>query len=160
MQQLGIYEQLITQLINSQLDRDHFYVGERELTNAEATVWLSRFLTHILEFAIGAVPSGEDQLQKQIELSNQLILWFKDQVGDDGFFEDNLLHSQGKILTALYDLGNPVAAERNLNIYLYVNVLIYLNFFLCLLSPSWFDGQFYLLSNPVQPLLEINCKPN
>ncbi|MBF8999026.1 DUF3427 domain-containing protein [Vibrio nitrifigilis] len=111
MQQLGIYEQLITQLIDSQLDRDHFYVGERELTSAEATVWLSRFLTHILEFAIGAVPSGEDQLQKQIELSNQLILWFKDQVADDGFFEDNLIQSQGKILTALYDLENPVAAE-------------------------------------------------
>ena len=87
MQQLGIYEQLITQLIDSQLDRDHFYVGERELTSAEATVWLSRFLTHILEFAIGAVPSGEGQLQKQIELSNQLILWFKDQVANDSFFE-------------------------------------------------------------------------
>lgn len=111
MQQIGIYEQLITQLIDSRLDREHFYVGERELTSAEATVWLSRFLTHILEFAIGAVPSGDDQLQKQIDLSNQLILWFKDQVADDGFFEENLIHSQGKILTALYDLDNPVAAD-------------------------------------------------
>jgi hypothetical protein len=31
MQQIGIYEQLITQLIDSRIDRQRFYVGEREL---------------------------------------------------------------------------------------------------------------------------------
>jgi hypothetical protein len=33
MQQVGIYEQLITQFIASRLDRDRFYVGERELNS-------------------------------------------------------------------------------------------------------------------------------
>ncbi|MFM2482803.1 hypothetical protein [Celerinatantimonas sp. YJH-8] len=36
MQQIGIYEQLITQLIDSRLDQEHFYVGERELISSEA----------------------------------------------------------------------------------------------------------------------------
>ncbi len=111
MQQTGIYEQLITKLIESRLDRDKFYVGERQLNSAEASVWLSRFLSNILEFAIEAVPSGDDRLQEQIELSNQLLMWLKSQISDEGFLEENLLDSQGKILTALYELENPVAAN-------------------------------------------------
>ncbi|WP_407332307.1 DUF3427 domain-containing protein [Enterovibrio sp. 27052020O] len=111
MKQSGIYEQLITQLINSRLDRDRFYVGERELNVNEASVWLSRFLTHILDYAIGSVPSGDDQLQKQIELSNDLLMWLRDQIQDKEFIEENLLDSQGKILTALYELENPISAN-------------------------------------------------
>lgn len=111
MQQTGIYEQLITKLIQSRLDRERFYVGERQLSSTEASVWLSRFLSNILEFAIESVPSGEDRLQEQIELSNQLLMWLKGQIQDNGFLEENLLDSQGKILTALYELENPVAAN-------------------------------------------------
>lgn len=111
MQQVGIYEQLITQLIESKIDRKRFYVGERELNNSEASIWLTRFLSHILEYAIESIPACDDRLQKQINLSNQLLLWLKVQIQDKDFIEDNLLLSQGKILTALYDLENPISAD-------------------------------------------------
>jgi superfamily II DNA or RNA helicase len=111
MQQVGIYEQLITQLIASRIDRQRFYVGERELNSSEASRWLSRFLSHILEYAIESVPTGDDRLQQQIALSNQLLLWLKQQIQDKDFIEDNLLASQGKILTALYELENPISAD-------------------------------------------------
>jgi len=111
MQQSGIYEQLITQLVEKRLDRERFYVGERTLSSSEASVWLSRFLSNILEYAIGSVPTGNDQLQQQIALSNELLLWLKERLQDDGLIEENLLNSQGKILTALYELENPVAAN-------------------------------------------------
>ncbi|MBD1390134.1 DUF3427 domain-containing protein [Neiella sp. HB171785] len=111
MQQVGIYEQLITQLIESRIDRSRFYVGERELNSSEASVWLSRFLSHMLEYAIESVPTGDDRLQQQIALSNQLLLWLKTQIQDKDFIEDNLLASQGKILTALYELENPVSSD-------------------------------------------------
>ncbi len=111
MQQVGIYEQLITQLIESRIDRERFYVGERELNSSEASIWLSRFLSHIIEYAIESVPSSDDRLQQQIALSNQLLLWLKTQIQDNDFIEDNLLASQGKILTALYELKNPVSAD-------------------------------------------------
>ncbi|MGR5176869.1 DUF3427 domain-containing protein [Vibrio mediterranei] len=111
MRQVGIYEQLVTQLIDSRIDRERFYVGERELNSSEASSWLSRFLAHILEYAIGAVPVSDDRLQHQIALSNQLLLWLKEQIQDKDFIEDNLLVSQGKILTALYELENPVSAD-------------------------------------------------
>ena len=111
MQQIGIYEQLITQLVASRLNRDTFYVGERTLEAAEASVWLSRFLSGILQHAVGLIPNDDNRLEKQIELANQLLLWLKAQLNDDDFFDENLLDSQGKILTALYQLENPVAAD-------------------------------------------------
>ena len=111
MQQCGIYEQLITQLLASRLDRDRFYVGERQLDPSEAAIWLSRFLSRILEYAVGSVAAGYDQLQRQIELANQLLLWLKDHIQDPGFVEENLINSQGNILTALYALDNPLSAN-------------------------------------------------
>ncbi|MGL5410275.1 MAG: hypothetical protein ACRDAP_16455 [Shewanella sp.] len=38
MEQLGIYEKLMTQLIEQRLDKDIFFVGERKLEVAEASV--------------------------------------------------------------------------------------------------------------------------
>lgn len=111
MQQVGLYEQLITKLIASRIDRERFYVGEREISSDEASIWLSRFLAHILEYAIEAVPASEDRLQQQILLANQLLLWLKTQIQSNDFLEDNLIVSQGKILTALYELENPVSVD-------------------------------------------------
>lgn len=106
MQQLGIYEQLITQLISSRLDRNRFYIGEREIDAADATVRLSRFLSQIIEYAIALIPSGENQLSQQISLCNELILWLKHKFTADDFFSENLLDTQGRILTAVYELNN------------------------------------------------------
>lgn len=114
MQQIGLYEQLITQLLSSRLDRKRFYIGERVLESAEAAGWLSRFLTRILAFAIDTIPvdAGEERLPRQIDLANRLLCWLQQQITkDDGFFSDNLLDSKGQILTALYELNNPIAAD-------------------------------------------------
>lgn len=111
MNHTGIYEQLITNLISSRLDKDKFYIGERELGKDEAAVWLSKFLNRVVEHTINSIPGGDDQLQRQIDLSNQLILWLKDKLQGDDFFDENLLEGQGKILTALYEIENPVAAD-------------------------------------------------
>lgn len=111
MHQVGLYEKLITQLVEQRLDHKRFYVGERVLSTNEASIWLSRFLSNILEFAIASIPFGDNQLQAQIELSNQLLLWLKARISDDGLIDENLLSSQGKILTSLYELENPVATD-------------------------------------------------
>ena len=44
MDQCGIYEQLITQIIDRNINREIYYVGERQLDPAEASKWLSHFL--------------------------------------------------------------------------------------------------------------------
>mgnify|MGYP003584217350 CR=1 FL=1 len=65
MQQLGLYETLITQLIASNLDERKFYIGQRRLDKTEAATFLSRFLASILEYAVNTIPGGDDQLQNQ-----------------------------------------------------------------------------------------------
>lgn len=111
MHQLGIYEQLITQLVQANLDRERFYIDERQLSTSEAADWFSRFLTKIFAYAINAIPSGDNQLQQQIDLANNLLLWLKQQIQHDDLFEENLIDSQGKILRAIYSFENPVAAD-------------------------------------------------
>lgn len=111
MQPTGIYEQLITELINQNLRHDVFYVGERELSSEEASVWLSRFLSNVLHYALESLPAGSERLQEQINLANQLLFWLKEKLHDDEIVQENLLDSQGRILTALYQLENPVAAN-------------------------------------------------
>ena len=111
MNQAGIYEQLITQLVEQNLDRETFYVGERSLENGEATSWLSRFLTRIIDIAMDSVPNGENRILEQINLANSVIEWLSDNIGDKELITDNLIDTQGKILTALLDKQNPVASS-------------------------------------------------
>lgn len=111
MNQTGIYEQLITQLVEQNLDRDTFHIGERSLESAEAATWLSRFLTRIIEIAMDSVPNGDKRIQEQISLANTIVQWLSTHIKDEALISENLLDSQGKILTALFDKVNPIAAD-------------------------------------------------
>ena len=111
MNQTGIYEQLITQLVEQKLDRETFYVGERSLESGEAATWLSRFLTQIIEIAMDTIPNGETRVVEQITLANKIIKWLSENIGDKELVTENLIDSQGKILTALLDKQNPISSD-------------------------------------------------
>jgi len=111
MKQTGIYEQLITQLVEQNLDRESFYVGERLLEAGEAATWLSRFLTRIIEIAMDSVPNGDSRIHNQISLANTIVKWLSKHIKDEELISENLLDSQGKILTALFDKTNPIAVD-------------------------------------------------
>jgi len=111
MNQTGIYEQLITQLVEQNLDRESFFVGERSLEAAEAATWLSRFLTRIIEIAMDSVPNSDSRIQEQIGLANTIVQWLSTHIKDAELISENLLDSQGTILTALFDKTNPIAAD-------------------------------------------------
>ena len=111
MNQTGIFEQLITQLVEHSLDRESFFVGERALEAAEAATWLSRFLTRIIEIAMDSVPNSDNRIQEQIDLANTIVQWLSTHIKDAELISENLLDSQGKILTALFDKTNPIAAD-------------------------------------------------
>jgi len=111
MNQTGIYEQLITQLVEQSLDRESFHVGERALEAAEAATWLSRFLNRIIEIAMDSVPGGDNRINEQISLANTIVQWLSKHIRDEELISENLIDSQGKILTALFDKANPIAAD-------------------------------------------------
>jgi superfamily II DNA or RNA helicase len=111
MNQIGIYEQLITQVIENKIDKEKFYVGDRQLDTSEAAIWLSRFIAKVIAYVIDSIPSGDNRLHEQIILANKLIFWLKDQINDPDFFDENLIESKGRILTAIFDKKNPIAAD-------------------------------------------------
>jgi superfamily II DNA or RNA helicase len=111
MNQTGIYEQLITQLVEQNLDREKFHVGERQLEANEAATWLSRFLTRLIELTMDSVPQSTHRISEQISLANTIIRWLSEHLHDTEIISENLLDSQGKILTALFNKTNAIAAD-------------------------------------------------
>ena len=111
MNTTGIYEQLITQLVEQNLDRETFHVGERSLEVGEAATWLSRFLTRLIEIAMDSVPNGDSRIHDQINLANNIVQWLSTHIKDEALISQNLIDSQGKILTALFDKSNPISAD-------------------------------------------------
>lgn len=108
----GIYESLITRLLHDKLSdiETVYHIERKTLESAEAAVYLSRFLTHVLYTALESLPNSDDRVLKQIEMSNALVKWLADYLLNADL-SDNILHSQGQILSALFETQNPIAAD-------------------------------------------------
>ena len=108
----GIYESLITRLLHDKLSdlETTYHIERQQLDSAEAAEYLSRFLSHVLYSAFELLPSNEDRIFKQIDLSNALIKWLADYLNNTDLSE-NILYSQGQILLALFETQNPIAAD-------------------------------------------------
>lgn len=103
MIQQGIYEQLINKLVSSKLkeiDRNIFYVKENTIDKAEASRFLAQYLIQIIKYALNLI-SGEESIEKQIELSNKIIQLLRNEL-DNEDFEEDLIVTEAKILTAIF----------------------------------------------------------
>ncbi len=58
-----------------------------------------------------SVPNGESRIHDQINLANTIVQWLSTHIKDEQLISENLIDSQGKILTALFDKANPIAAD-------------------------------------------------
>ena len=102
MTQTGLYEQLINKLVSSklnELDRNTFFIKESPIDKSEASRVLSQYLIEIIRLALNLI-TGEDSIEKQIELSNNIIKLLRDELNEEEFEED-LIETQAKILTAI-----------------------------------------------------------
>jgi hypothetical protein len=109
----GIYESLITELLQEKLKQyknDDYYIGKQKLDSAESANYLSQFLSHILHTALESLPNSDDRITKQIDLSNDLIKWLVNYLKDTDLSE-NIIDSQGQILSALFSKQDPVSAN-------------------------------------------------
>ncbi len=103
MFQFGIYEQLINSLISNklnQLDTNKFYLKTIQLDKNEASTVLTQYLSKILNLGLNLI-SGEDSIEKQINLINKIILLLKDEIEKQDF-EQNLLDTNISILKAVF----------------------------------------------------------
>jgi len=114
MSTAGIYEELITQLLKSKLEKysksESFFIESQALEPSDAALYLSRFLQNILHIILETYPKGQDKVIQQIELSNKLIYWLRDYLKDEDITE-NLIYAKGHLLKALYSTQNPVAND-------------------------------------------------
>ena len=107
MFELGLYEQLINKFFSfklSTLDKDKFYVKETELDKEEAAQYLSRYLSTVIQTALNILPK-ESNIERQIDLSNKIIHLIKTELNDEDF-EENLIETSGRILTAVFSRLN------------------------------------------------------
>ncbi len=103
MQQIGLYEQLINKIILSkinELDRDKFYIKKTEIDKIEAARILSQYLVEVINVALNLI-SGDDSVEKQIELSNKIISLIRTELNDEEFDYD-LIATEAKILSAVF----------------------------------------------------------
>ncbi|MBF0408887.1 MAG: DUF3427 domain-containing protein [Candidatus Riflebacteria bacterium] len=117
MVKAGIYETLITNLLQKRLTEleGSYYVAKQKLDAAEAAEYLTHFLSKILLIAFDFLPNSDDRLLKQISLSNALLEWLANYL-NNATFSENLLASQGEMLTALFDKHNPISANLKAHI--------------------------------------------
>ncbi|WP_227006296.1 DEAD/DEAH box helicase family protein [Rufibacter latericius] len=103
MTPVGLYEQLITKMVASklnELDRNEFHIKETTLDKSEAGRVLSQYLSGVIKHALNLI-SGEERIEKQIELSNKVITLLQNELQEEEFEED-LIHTEAKILSAVF----------------------------------------------------------
>ncbi|NLU38100.1 MAG: DUF3427 domain-containing protein [Bacteroidales bacterium] len=103
MLQEGLYEQLISKIVQSKLnalDRKTFYIKESEIDKNEAARVFSQYLSEIIRFGLNQI-SGDNSIEKQIELSNKIIFLLKTELNDEEFDQD-LIETEAKILSAIF----------------------------------------------------------
>lgn len=108
MTQQGLYEQLVNKLILSKLnnlDKNTFYIKESPIDKKEASKVLSQYLTDVIQFALNLI-TGDDSLEKQIKLSNKIIHLISTEL-KDADFEEDLIATEAKILTAIFSKLDP-----------------------------------------------------
>jgi len=106
--QQGLYEKLITQLIASKLetlDQEAFFVKETIVEKSEAAKILSHFLNEVINRGLGTI-SGDNPVEKQIDISNKIIRLLRDELEETDFDED-LITLNGRILNAVFSKIDP-----------------------------------------------------
>jgi len=103
MHNTGIYEQLINKLVSKKLealDTNKFYYKKSDIEKSEASTILSQYLAKIINFALNQI-SGEDSLEKQIKLTNEIIILLKKEL-DNKDFLNNILSNDTSVLKAIF----------------------------------------------------------
>ena len=99
----GLYEELVTKLIKfklNELDQETFQIKTTSIDKAEAAQLLSEHIGKTIRYAFTLI-KGDNMLENQIEISNKIILFLKDELKKEEF-KDDLIETEGKILKAVF----------------------------------------------------------
>lgn len=114
---LGIYEELVTKLVKSKinaLEKNSYQIKKMDIDKEEASDILSKHLSNSIKFALSLIKS-DNILEKQIEVSNKIILFLKDELKKEEF-NDDLIETEGKILKAIFKKTNAHFSDLDLHL--------------------------------------------
>ncbi len=115
--QEGIYEQLITRLVRSNinsLDQEHFYLNEANIDKEEASLILSKHLSYSIKRALELI-KGDTKLKTQIKIANTIIKILRDEL-EDVDFNNDLIETEGNILKAVFSKIDNHYADLDLKL--------------------------------------------
>lgn len=113
----GIYEELVTQLVSQKLegiDKELFFVNKSVLDKEEASSILAKHLSQTIKNALNYV-KGENQIERQIDIANKIILFLKDELKKEEFNND-LIIIEGEILKAVFTKIDAHFSDFNLHL--------------------------------------------
>ncbi|MFC0469282.1 DUF3427 domain-containing protein [Halalkalibacter kiskunsagensis] len=114
----GIYEEIITQKLNTELkelDLDTYELGKEKLDVEEARKILSSYISHItrraLKFLRDNKKDDTEALLEQIKVCNDIISLLSQKLDDDEY-KTLQIEKEGEVLTSVYSRLNSVKSLR------------------------------------------------
>ena len=113
----GIYEELVTQLVNQKLqeiNNNNFYIDKTPIDKEEASLILSKHLSQTIKNALNYI-KGENQIELQIQIANKIILFLKEELNKEEITNE-LISLEGKILKAVFSKTDAHFSDINLHL--------------------------------------------
>ena len=108
----GIYEQVISKKIHEEIKNreNEINIQKEEIEKEEAKVILAKYLEEVTKQSLNLIKNKD--IEKQIELCNQIINYLSTQVEDEEIKENNI-HKNGEILLSIEEKLNKSKIKNN-----------------------------------------------
>ncbi|MDB8804802.1 DEAD/DEAH box helicase [Romboutsia sp. 1001216sp1] len=108
----GIYEQVISDKIHKELKNreNEINIHKEEIEKEEAKVILSKYLEEVTKKSLSLIKNKD--IDKQIDICNQIINYLSNQVEDEEIKENNI-HKNGEILLSVEEKLNKSKIKNN-----------------------------------------------
>jgi superfamily II DNA or RNA helicase len=107
----GIYEQLVTTLIRSRIDKlntNDFFIREKKIDKSEAADIITLHLSQLIRFTLSLI-KDEDSITKQIQIANRVIEYLNTELNIEDRKQD-IIETSGNILKAVFTkINNPIS---------------------------------------------------
>ena len=109
----GIYEQIISSKIQDEIEniKNEINVKRENLDKEEAKIILSKYLQEVVRKSLNLVKNKD--IDKQIEISNQIINYLSNEVEDEEI-KENSIHKNGEILLSIEYKNNKANIKDNI----------------------------------------------
>ena len=108
----GIYEQVISNKIHEEIKNreNEINIQKEEIEKEEAKIILSKYLQEVTKQSLNLIKNKD--LDKQIQLCNQIINYLSEQVEDEEIKENNI-HKNGEVLLSIEEKLNKSKIKNN-----------------------------------------------